>query len=83
MIGNGSVGYIAGAMDIYKNEVRGKIMDAGVTLYLDEIKITKLVEFGGADPFGEESECDDEDAFTGEDIDAFAGAEESESKPRL
>jgi hypothetical protein len=81
LIGNGSEGYVAGAMDIYKNVVKGKIMDAGVALYLDELKITKLVEFGGADPFGDEG-SEDEDGWDGSDVDAFVGTEEEE-KVRL
>jgi len=37
-IGNGSMGYVAGAMDIYKQETKAKIVaSAGVTMYLDEI----------------------------------------------
>jgi len=83
-IGNGSEGYIAGAMDIYIVKTpKGQISGAGVTFYLDEIKLTKLVEFGGADPFGDTG-TDDEDGWTGEEQDAFVGSDESEeSKPRL
>lgn len=80
-IGNGSIGYIAGAMAIYKNEVKGKVMDAGVTFYLDEIKLTKFVERTGADPF---ADTDEEDGWSGEDEDSFVGTSEGEAaKPRL
>lgn len=85
-IGNGSIGYIAGAMDIYANEApkTGTVIDAGVTFYLNEIKLTKLVEYGGEDPFGDTG-TDDEDGWTGEDIDAFAGdtVGGESAKPRL
>ena len=73
MIGNGSMGYLAGAMDIYSHKA-----NAGVTLYLDAIKLTKLEVFGGANPFAETE--DDEDGWTGEDEDEFV---ETTDKPRL
>ncbi len=84
-IGNGSIGQISGTMAIYVNEVKGKIMDAGVTLYLGSIKISKLVEF--TQDAGFEAEDGEEDGFTGvgEDND-FDGTEEaptSAAKPRL
>lgn len=84
-IGNGSIGYIAGAMGIYTNTVKGMVMDAGVTFYLDEIKITKFVERTAANPFGSADEEDEADAWTGEDEDTFAGVAEAEeaAKPRL
>ncbi len=44
-IGNGSVGNIGGAMGIYTVDTKGKITDAGVTLYLNSIRILKLEEF--------------------------------------
>jgi len=75
-IGNGTIGYVAGAMDLYTTDTG----DAGVTFYLDELKITKLVEYSEGADFGDDT--DDEDGWTGEDIDAFAGTSE-ESKPRL
>lgn len=74
-IGNGSMGYIAGAMDIYRAKT-----DAGVTLYLDEIKLIKFIEFEGANNFGDDT--DDEEGWTGEDEDAFVNTDQ-ESKPRL
>lgn len=82
-IGNGSIGQISGAMGIYVNKepTKGKILDAGVTLYLDAIKITKLVEYQGSDGFEADEELDD-DAFTGED-DTFEGTETTSAGPRL
>lgn len=79
-IGNGSIGYIAGAMATYVNEVKGKVMDAGVTFYLDEIKLTKFVERTGKDPFADQ---DEEEGWTGEDEDTFVGTDEAAAKPRL
>lgn len=71
-IGNGSVGVISGAMDIYTNKTKaGQIVDAGVTLYLDAIQIIKLNEYT-QDP-GFEA-VDDEDAWGG---DEWTGEEES------
>lgn len=67
-IGNGSIGYIAGAMAIYTSEKNGKILDAGVTLYLDAIQLTKFVEFTGSDP-GFAADEEDEGGFTGVDAD--------------
>jgi len=59
-IGNGSEGYISGAMGIYEAKQKGKTIDAGVTLYLNGVQLTKFVEFSGSDDgFGEE------DGFTG------------------
>jgi len=83
LIGNGSAGYIAGAMDIYavKNP-KGGLQSAGVTFYLDEIKLTKLEVFEGSDPFGESND-EDEGGWTGEDEDAFVGTNEEDAKPRL
>lgn len=75
-IGNGSIGYLAGAMDIYKADKA-----AGVTLYLDEIKLTKLVEFSGNDAFAGHKADEDEDSWTGEDDSPFEG--NSEEKVRL
>lgn len=67
-IGNGSEGRIAGAMDIYtvKNP-KGQVMQAGVTLYLDAVMLTKFVPYTGSSPFG------DDDAESGE---GWTGADE-------
>lgn len=72
-IGNGSVGRILGNMGIYLNTVPNKpsqIIDAGVTLYLDQIKLLKLVEFSGGAEFSDE---DSEYEPVGEE---FVGEEE-------
>lgn len=70
-VGNGSIGVISGAMDIYTNKTKqNQIVDAGVTLYLDAIQIIKLNEYT-QDP-GFEA-VDDEDAWGG---DEWTGAEE-------
>lgn len=74
MIGNGSEGYVAGAMDMYTVKLKGKVIDAGVTFYLDELKITKLEEYKGTNNF--EDDTDEEDGWTGEDQDAFVDTEE-------
>jgi len=82
-IGNGSVGYISGAMDMYVAKTKGKITAAGVTLYLNAIQLIKLEEYAGADAgFGAHEE---EEGFTGVDEDAgFEGeAAPSEAKPRI
>ena len=79
-IGNGSIGQVSGAMGTYTNTTpNGKtVVDAGVTLYLDAIKISKLVEF--TQDAGFEAD-EDEDGFTGAD---WTGEEEAPSAgPRL
>lgn len=60
-IGNGSVGNISGAMGVYS--VRSKqnaITDAGVTLYLNSIRLLKFVEYTV------DEQWDEEDGWTGE-----------------
>lgn len=65
-IGNGSIGYISGAMGIYENkDSKGKILDAGVTLYLDSIQIVKLVEFTQESGF--EADDSEEEGWTGDE----------------
>lgn len=83
-IGNGSLGFISGAMDIYVvKDGKGKELDAGVTLYLDAIQLTKLVEYS-ADAGFEAVEDDEEgEGWTGEDD--FEGEEippEEKSAPK-
>jgi hypothetical protein len=68
-IGNGSRGRIDGAIDIY--EVRGKgknaaIVDAGVTLFLNAIQLSKFVPYVGGPNF---------DAIDGEDPELSDGME--------
>lgn len=83
-IGNGSIGRVLGMMGIYKNTMPGKpnqIIDAGVTLYLDAIKLLKLEEFSGGATFASD---DSEYEAVGEE---FVGNEEQASgeasRPRL
>ncbi len=83
-IGNGTIGCIAGAMGIYQNTSKAKVViDAGVTLYLNDIQIIKLVEFtqdAGFDSFDDEEEgWDGEAEFSGEE----ETTSESGAKPRL
>lgn len=82
-IGNGSIGRISGAMGIYVNkDPKGNIIDAGVSLYLDSIQITKLVEFTGSEPQFAPDDIDEE-SFMGVD-DSFEGNAASEAaQPRL
>ena len=85
-IGNGSVGSISGAYDMYFVKAgkgpKAKIVDAGVTLYLDAIKISKLVEYTQESGF--EADDDDEDGWTGDE--GWTGDDETKEdtpKPRL
>lgn len=80
-VGNGSVGEIAGAMGIYTNMTpNGKtVVDAGVTLYLDAIKISKFVEFSVDAGFAADE--DDADGWTGED-EGWAGEDEGNEAPK-
>ena len=84
LIGNGSEGRVAGAMAIYEVKPKGKAkaLEAGVTLYLDGIKLLKLVEYSAGPQFG--TEDDDEDSWTGDDGDWTGDEEtstEAEDKP--
>lgn len=63
LIGNGTIGALQGKMGIYVNEQKGKVIDAGVTLYLDKVQIRKFVEYAGDQP--DFTEADDDEAFTG------------------
>lgn len=58
-IGNGSEGYVSGAMDIYVTKAK----EAGVTLYLNAIQLMKFVEFNQDAGFAVHAE---EDGWTGE-----------------
>jgi hypothetical protein len=75
-IGNGSEGYVSGAMGIYSTKAK----EAGVTLYLNAVQLTKFLEFSTDAGFAAE-----EDGFTGEDEDT--GFEQqpdnAPAKPRL
>lgn len=83
-IGNGSIGEISGAMGVYETKgPKGALVDAGVTLYLDAIKISKLVEF--STDAGFDADEDDDEGWTGEE--GWTGDSEAETpkagKPRL
>lgn len=64
-IGNGSRGQLSGAMGIYTVEdAKGKtVIDGGVTLYLNSIRLVKFVEFSGEEAW---DEADEEGGWTGE-----------------
>lgn len=84
MVGNGTIGILAGAMGIYVSKTpKGAITAAGVTLYLDAVQITKLVEFNSDAGFAAE----EEDGWAGDEGWDGAGdtpaAEPTKSKPRL
>lgn len=57
-IGPGSVIRLAGS--IGTNVVKGT---AYVSLYINQVKLLKLVEFGGGDPFGDDDDDLDDDAY--------------------
>lgn len=80
-IGNSSIGQISGAMGIYVNKTpNGKaVVDAGVTLYLNAIKISKLVEYEGEGDNFEPDDGDDE-GWTGEE--GWEGETSSEEEPK-
>ena len=83
-IGNGTIGKIAGAMAIYENKTpKGALVDAGVTLYLNDIQIFKLEEY--TTDAGFEADESDEDGGWEGDENSFEGEESKPStdKPRL
>ena len=78
-IGNGSIGRLAGIMDIY--DVSG---NSGVNLYFSGIKLLKLEEYQEGPAFADDDEdAEYADAFTGDEDSEFTGEEEATSKPRL
>lgn len=81
-IGNGSIGRIAGMMGIYTNTMpkTGQILDAGVTLYLDAIKLLKLEEFTSGPSF---SSDDSEFEAVGEEFIGNEEAAPAAGNPRL
>ena len=81
-IGNGSIGKVSGSYDIYTSKApgTGKVIDAGITFYLNAIQISKLEVYSEDAGFA----ADDEDGgWTGDD-DTFEGAHEEaeEEKPK-
>lgn len=79
-IGNGSRGRINGAMSIYTVEQKGKIIQAGVTLYLNAIQLAKFIEYVGGPNFDEMPE--DESEFEGVDSDGMDALDEKEDAPK-
>lgn len=59
LIGNGSIGYILGAMAVYPDQGSG----AGVTLYLNAVQLTKFVEYTGG------VETVEDEGWDGSDLD--------------
>lgn len=79
-IGNGSEGNIGGAMGVYTvRSKQGAVTDAGVTLYLNSIRLTKFVEFTS-----EESWDDAGDGWTGEgETEGWEGEPSESSAPAV
>jgi len=79
-IGNGSIGRLAGVMDIY--DVSN---NAGVNLYFGAIKLLKLLEFQEGPSFADDDDdAEYEGGFTGDEESDFTGEEaEPTAKPRL
>lgn len=79
-IGNGSIGRLAGVMDVY--DVSG---NSGVNLYFGAIKLLKLVEYQEGPSFADDDDDADYDGgFTGDEDSEFTGEEqEPAAKPRL
>lgn len=78
-IGNGSIGQIGGAMGLYTvTGPKGDITDAGVTLYLNSVRIIKFEEFSGEDNW---DATDEEGGWTGEDNWDSDGEEQAPSAP--
>lgn len=92
LIGNGSEGRVAGAMATYEvkppKKPSAKALEAGVTFYLDGIKLLKLVEYQSGPQFGTEDD-DEEGGWTGESDgdweggDTDSGAEDKATNVRL
>ena len=81
-IGNGSVGRISGAMGTYENTMKGgKVIDAGVTLYLDKIMLTKFIEF--AQESGFEADDSEDEGFMGVEDEWDGDDEAPKAGPRL
>ena len=60
-------------MGLYTVEKAGKVLDAGVTLYLNGIQILKLVEYNADDGF--DADDSEEDGFTGDE--GWSGEEDT------
>jgi hypothetical protein len=82
-IGNSTIGQISGAMGIYTTmDPKGKtIIDAGITLYLNSIKISKLVEYeGDGDNYEPDDEDDEDGGWTGDE--GWEGEEKAAPAPQ-
>lgn len=86
-IGNGSRGRVNGAYGIYEVKApNGKsIVNAGVTLYLNGIQLTKFVEYVGGPNFSEVEDPEGEgfEGFEDDGMAAIDPAAEDAPKPRL
>lgn len=88
-IGNGSRGRVQGAVAIYGVESKGKVLQAGTTLYLNGVQLAKLVEYAGGPQFDsiEEEDADFEGAgdvgAIQEETSEAVSAKAAGSKPRI
>lgn len=79
-IGNSSRGQISGAMGIYEvKDTKGKVNDAGVTLYLNSIRLVKFIEFSGEEAWDDVGEAD---GWTGEGETEGWEGEQSSGAPK-
>ena len=76
LIGNGSRGRVNGTVAPYESGP-----NAGITLYLNSIQLTKFVEYEGGDGF--EAFDADPDCFTGFELDEFESVGEQEQSPAV
>ncbi|AWD90269.1 hypothetical protein [Dickeya phage Amaethon] len=79
-VGNGSEGRVSAAIGVYEvKDPKGTITDAGVTLYLNSVQITKFVAYSGEERWDAD---DSDDGWTGEgDSDGWEGEQGEETKP--
>ncbi len=82
-IGNGTIGHISGAMSLYTIQSKGKISQAGITLYLNAIQIVKFEEYQGSTVLASVDEEDEEDGWTGVDEETGFEPQNDEPKPSL
>jgi hypothetical protein len=81
MIGNDSIGQLNGAMAIYATHKGKTMMTAGVTFYLDGVKISKLEEYKAESGFDADEGDDEEGGWTGDEEGGWTGAEEANGEP--
>lgn len=77
-VGNESEGKISGAIGVYEVKgPKGEITDAGCTLYLNSVQITKFVAFSGEEQWDAD---EDEEGWTGEgETDGWEGEQGAEA----